>query len=71
MNKPASVAIKEFAEKMEGCINESGLPPIIVEMVMRSYYMRIKEMADEQTIREEKAYRESLEETEEEKKGGE
>lgn len=42
MNKPASVAIKEFETNMEKCINESGLPPIVVEMIMRGYYIQIK-----------------------------
>ncbi len=57
MNKPASVAIRDFSEKMEECINESGLPPIVVEMVMRGYYLQIREMAEKQTIQEEEEYR--------------
>lgn len=57
MNKPASVAIRDFSEKMEECINESGLPPIVVEMVMRVYYLQIREMAEKQTIQEEEEYR--------------
>ena len=57
MNKPAWVAIRDFSEKMEECINESGLPPIVVEMVMRGYYLQIREMAEKQTIQEEEEYR--------------
>ena len=57
MNQPASVAIRDFSEKMEECINESGLPPIVVEMVMRGYYLQIREMAEKQTIQEEEEYR--------------
>ncbi len=71
MNKPASVAIKEFSDKLERCINESGLPPIVVEMVMRGYYMQIKGMAEKQTKNEEELYKESLNKPEEEGKGGE
>ncbi|MCD8036034.1 MAG: hypothetical protein LUE88_01430 [Clostridiales bacterium] len=62
MNKPASLAIKEFSEKLEECINESGLPPIVVEMIMWGYYMQIKEMAEKQTKDEEEIYRKNMEE---------
>ena len=56
MNKPASVAIKEFETNMEKCINESGLPPIVVEMIMRGYYIQIK------TEEEEKAFKSGVKE---------
>lgn len=62
MNKPASVAIRDFSEKMEECINESGLPPIIVEMVLRGYYIQIKEMAKKQTEQEEAAFKSEVSE---------
>ena len=61
MNKPASVAIKEFSESLESIVNNSGLPPIVLEMVMRGYYLQIKELADRQTRAEEKSYRKDLE----------
>ena len=61
MNKPASVAIKEFSEKIETCINESGLPPIVLEMIMRGYYLQIKELADKQTAAEEESYKKGME----------
>lgn len=61
MNKPASVAIKEFSEDLESCVNNSGLPPIVLEMVMRGYYLQIKELADRQTRTEEESYRKDLE----------
>ena len=35
-SKPASVAIRDFEDSLERCINSSGLPPIIIEMVMMS-----------------------------------
>lgn len=49
MNKPASMVIKEFSDGIEKCINNSGLPPVIIEIVMRSYYLQIKELADSQS----------------------
>lgn len=61
MNKPASVAIKEFSESLESCVNNSGLPPIVLEMVMRGYYLQIKELADRQIRAEEESYRKDLE----------
>ncbi len=64
MNKPASVAIKEFSENLESCVNNSGLPPIVLEMVMRGYYLQLKELADRQTRTEEESYRKDLEKQE-------
>lgn len=64
MNKTASVAIKEFSENLESCVNNSGLPPIVLEMVMRGYYLQLKELADRQTRTEEESYRKDLEKQE-------
>lgn len=61
MNKPASVAIKEFSENLESIVNNSGLPPIVLEMVMRGYYLQIKELADRQTRADEESYKKSIE----------
>lgn len=60
MNKPASVAIKELETNIENCINNSGLPPIIIEMVLRGYYIQIKELAKKQMDSESASYEESL-----------
>ena len=46
------MAIREFGEKLEESINNSGLPPVIVEMVLRGYYIQIKEMAKRQADEE-------------------
>ena len=51
------MAIREFEEKLEESINNSGLPPIIVEMVLRGYSIRIKEMAKRQADEEEAAFK--------------
>ena len=67
MNKPASVAIRELENNIENCINSSGLPPIIVEMVLRGYYIQIKEMAKNQTENENASYKKSLRESLEDK----
>lgn len=51
------MAIREFGEKLEESINNSGLPPVIVEMVLRGYYIQIKEMAKRQADEEEAAFK--------------
>ncbi len=51
------MAIREFEEKLEESINNSGLPPVIVEMVLRGYYIQIKEMAKKQADEEEAAFK--------------
>lgn len=56
MNKPASMVIKEFSDGIEKCINDSGLPPVIIEIVMRGYYLQIKELADRQSEAEKAEY---------------
>lgn len=55
--RPASVAIRELENSIENSINSSGLPPIIVEMVLRGYYIQIKEMAKRQADEEEAAFK--------------
>ena len=62
MNRPASVAIREFEENIERFINDSGLPPIIIEMIMRGYYIQIREMAKKQTEQEETAFKNEVNE---------
>ena len=64
MSKPASMVIREFEEKLEESINNSGLPPVIVEMVLRGYYIQIKEMAKRQADEEAKAYGEKADKSE-------
>ncbi len=66
MNRPASMVIAEFEENLENCINNSALPPILIEMVLRGYYMQIREMADKQRKSENAAYEESLSKAENE-----
>ena len=51
------MAIREFEEKLEESINNSALPPVIVEMVLRGYYIQIKELAKKQREQEESAFK--------------
>ena len=52
MNKPASVAIAEFKANLDKVINESGLPPVVLEPIMTAYCAALSRMAAEQTARE-------------------
>lgn len=56
MNKPASMVIKEFSDSIEKCINNSGLPPVIIEMIVRGYYLQIKDLAEKQAEAEKTEY---------------
>lgn len=69
MTRPASALIKNFSDNLERCINNSSLPPILVELVMRNYYVQIKLMADRQTAEEEKKYKEEHDRQEVKKDG--
>ena len=52
MNKPASVAIAEFKARLDRVINESGLPPVVLEPIMTAYTAALARAAAEQTARE-------------------
>lgn len=69
MTRPASALIREFSDNLEGCINGSSLPPILVELVMRNYYIQVKQLADRQTAEEEKKYKDEHDRQEVKKDG--
>lgn len=62
MNKPISMVIKETKTKIANICNESGLSPIILDLIMRGIYSEIHSFADKQTIEEEMVYAKMLEE---------
>ncbi len=41
MSKPISISIKELREKVVGAINESQLPPSILEPVLNAIYQQV------------------------------
>ena len=51
------MAIREFEEKLEESINNSGLPPVNTRSSVRGYYIQIKEMAKRQADEEEAAFK--------------
>lgn len=60
MNKPITLAIKEVKAKMIGAINESGLSPIILDLVLQGIYSEVHTLAEKQTIEEERLYIEAI-----------
>ena len=63
MNKPITMVIKETKNKIANICNESGLSPIVLDLIMQGIYSEIHSLAERQVIEEEKAYVKMLEET--------
>lgn len=62
MNKPISMVIKETKTKIANICNESGLSPIVLDLIMQGIYSEIHSIAERQTIEEEMSYVKMLEE---------
>ena len=62
MNKPLTMIIKETKAKIATACNESGLPPIILDLIMQTIYSEIHLLAERQTAEEESAYMEKIKE---------
>lgn len=63
MNKPLTMIIKDTKTKIASVINESGLPPAILDLIMQGIYSEIHYIAEKQAADEETAYLKSLEES--------
>lgn len=48
MNKPMSVARHEFIESLTKLINESGLPPFVIEPILGDFHSDIRLLAQQQ-----------------------
>jgi hypothetical protein len=60
MNKPLTMIIKETKTKLANVCNESGLPPVILDMIVHDIYSEIHSISERQAAEEEKVYIESL-----------
>lgn len=60
MNKPLTMVIKETRMKIANTCNESGLSPIILDLIMQGLYSEIHNLAERQSSEEEAAYRATL-----------
>lgn len=63
MNKPLTMVIKETKNKLANVCNESGLPPVILDLIMQGVYSEIHSLVERQTLEEEIAYAKMLEES--------
>lgn len=62
MNKPLTMVIKETKTKITNICNESGLPLVILDLIMDGISSEIHYIIEKQTADEEVAYLKSLEE---------
>ena len=63
MNKPLSIIIKETKTKLANICNESGLSPVILDLIMQGIYSEVHSLAERQAIEEEMAYTKMVAET--------
>lgn len=56
MNKPLTMVVKETKEKIASVCNESGLPPVILDLIIQGIYSEIHMLVEKQTLEEEKSY---------------
>ena len=63
MNKPITMIIKETKNKLANICNESGLPPVILDLIIQGVYSEIHSIVERQTLEEEIAYTKALEES--------
>ena len=56
MNKPLTMVIKETKNKLANICNESGLSPVILDLIMQGIYSEIHSLAERQTMEEEMSY---------------
>lgn len=56
MNKPITMVIKETKNKIVNICNESGLSPIILDLIVQGIYSEIHSLAERQSLEEEMAY---------------
>lgn len=63
MNKPITMIIKETKNKLANICNESGLPPVILDLIVQGVYSEIHSIVERQTLEEEVAYTKALEES--------
>ena len=68
MNKPANLIIEETKEKIVKVINESGLPPFLLEPILKNLYNQISILKQQELEKSKQEYENSLNQ-EKEKKG--
>lgn len=67
MNKPVSILREEFEQGLIQLINGSSLPPFVIEMTLKNYYLEVKELATKQAAQEKEQYNYQLSEEQKER----
>lgn len=60
VNKPLSVARRDFMNSLIELVNESGLPPFVLESVVKDIYNEIRILSQKQLEADLKQYNELL-----------
>lgn len=58
--KPLSLIIKECRENIESVINNSGLPPYLLEPILKDYYNQVSILSHNMIVEEENEYLSSI-----------
>lgn len=64
MNKPITIIYEEFKKNLTDTINNSGLPPFVIEPVLSDYLNEIRMLIKKQYEMDKNAYEEYLKSTE-------
>ena len=56
MNKPLTMIIKETKSRLASVCNESGLSPIILDLILQGIYSEVHSLAEKQCLEEEAIY---------------
>lgn len=68
MNKPADLIVEETKERIVKIVNESGLPPFLLEPILKEIYNQVNILKQQELEQSKKQYENSLK-NEKEKKG--
>ena len=68
MNKPADLIVEETKESIVKIVNESGLPPFLLEPILKEIYNQVSILKQQELEQSKKQYENSLK-NEKEKKG--
>lgn len=60
INKPITLVVKETKKKIADACNESGLPPVILDLIVQGIYSEIHLIAEQQTLADEKSYMDAV-----------
>lgn len=68
MNKPADLIVEETKESIVKIVNKSGLPPFLLEPILKEIYNQVNILKQQELEQSKKQYENSLK-NEKEKKG--